>query len=71
MFDPGSYEYSQTTIEKKREILNKLLESGKITIQEIEKGYKHFYGKELSKKAYVSDSFDEGLKIISDKTDFK
>lgn len=66
LFDPGSYEYSQTTMEKKREILAKLLNSSQITIEEIESGYKNFYRNELANKAYVADSFEEGLKLIND-----
>lgn len=55
-----------TTIEKKKEILKKVLDSGKITLAEIEEGYKHFYTVELSGKEHVADSFKEELAIITD-----
>jgi hypothetical protein len=65
LFDPYSSEWNETTIEKKREILKKLLDSGKISIKEISSGYKDFYTNELSNKVYVVQSFEEGLEILN------
>ena len=50
LFDPNSSEWNKTTIEKKLEILNKMLKSDKITFQQLILGYKHFYTTETRKQ---------------------
>lgn len=64
LFDPNSSEWEHTTIEKKLEILKKILDSGQITFQQIIKEYKYFYSTELANKAHVLKSLDEGLMIL-------
>ena len=64
LFDPQSSEWNETTIEKKLEILKKLLESKKVTLEEIIRGYKNFFKNELVNKGYVVDSIEEGLAIL-------
>ena len=68
LFDPGSSEWDNTTIDKKIEILKKLLDSNKITLEEILRGYKHFYRNELSNKKHVIDSLTDGLAILLSNT---
>lgn len=64
IFDPNSSEWNETTIEKKLEILNKILKSDKITFQELILGYKHFYSIELENKKHVLNSLEDGLLIL-------
>ncbi len=64
LFDPQSSEWEDTTIERKLEILKKLLDSDKITLKEILRGYKHFYQHELAHKGHVIDSLEGGLAIL-------
>jgi len=61
LFDPNSSEWNDTTIDKKLEILRKLLDSGKISLDEIIIGYKHFYQTELTNKGHVVNSLQDGL----------
>ena len=64
VFDPNSSEWLNTTIEKKLEILKRLISSNRITLEEILNGYKHFYQHELANKGHVIDSLQEGLSIL-------
>jgi len=64
LFDPNSSEWDETTVEKKLEILKKLLASDKTTLDEILHGYKHFYQHELSNKGHVINSLQDGLAIL-------
>ncbi len=64
LFDPDSSEWSDTTIDKKLDILKKLLDSNKITLNEILGGYIHFYQKELANKGHVINSLTDGLAIL-------
>ncbi len=64
LFDPNSSEWNDTTIDKKLEILKKLLDSGKINLDEILIGYKHFYQAELANKGHVVNSLQDGLAIL-------
>ena len=64
LFDPNSSEWSDTTIEKKLEILKIILDSKKIDLPQLIYGYKTFYSKELSNKGHVLDSLEEGLSIL-------
>lgn len=64
LFDPSSSEWNDTTIDKKLEILKKLLDSGKISLEEILIGYKHFYQTELANKGHVVNSLQNGLAIL-------
>jgi hypothetical protein len=64
LFDPNSSEWDETTIDKKLEILKKILDSNKITLDEILNGYKHFYQHELANKGHVINSLQDGLAIL-------
>lgn len=64
VFDPGSTEWSETTITQKLAFLKKLLEADKLTLEEILDSYKHFYKYELANKAHVLDSLDDALAIL-------
>lgn len=64
LFDPNSSEWDETTIDKKLEVLKKLLDGNKITLDEILNGYKHFYQHELANKGHVINSLQDGLSIL-------
>ncbi len=64
LFDPNSSEWNDTTIEKKLEILNKILDSKKISLGKLILGYKHFYTKELTNKGHVIRSLEDGLIVL-------
>lgn len=64
VFDPNSSEWDETTIDKKLEILKKLLASNKATLDEILHSYRHFYQHELSNKGHVINSLQDGLSIL-------
>ena len=64
LFDPNSSEWNETTIEKKLEILKKILESNKITFEQLISAYKNFYKNELSNKEHVLNSLEGGILIL-------
>lgn len=66
-FDPASSEWQDTSIEKKIEILRKLVESGEPLEYWID-GYTHFYEEELSSKGYVVKTLPDALKILLNTT---
>ena len=66
-FDPLSSEWSETTIEKKVEIIKKIITSEKITLDRLIFGYKYYYKHELSNKGYVADSVENALIILLNK----
>ena len=68
LFDPSSSEWNDTTIEKKIEILKKILGSKKISLDILILGYKHFYAKELTNKSHVLNSLEDGLIILLQNT---
>jgi hypothetical protein len=68
LFDPNSSEWNDTTADKKLEILKKLLDSGKISLEEVLIGYRHFYQTELTNKGHVVNSLQDGLAILLQKS---
>ncbi len=64
LFDPNSSEWNETTIEKKLEILKKILVSNKITFEQLILGYKNFYKNELANKEHVLNSLESGILIL-------
>lgn len=64
LFDPGSTEWNETSIDKKLELLKKILDSGKITLPQIINGYSYFYNQESTGKRHVADALEEGLAIL-------
>lgn len=61
LFDQNSSEYNQTTMEKKLEILQTIIDN-KIDLVELIEDYKEFYLEE--NKIHVADVADEGLSIL-------
>lgn len=61
LFDPNSSEYSQTTMDKKLEILQ-TIKNNNIDLTELLNDYKEFYTEE--NKIHVIDVADEGLEIL-------
>ena len=64
VFDPQSYECNDTTIETKMEILKKILDSKKITLENLIFQYKSFYTTELTNKGHFIDSLENALIIL-------
>jgi len=64
LFDPNSSEWNETTIERKVEILKKILDSKKISLGSLISGYKSFYSNELTGKKHVLNSLEDGLIIL-------
>lgn len=64
VFDPYSEEWKETNIEEKMAILKKILNSKKISLNELVFQYKMFYTESLSNKKYVADSVEDGLIIL-------
>lgn len=61
LFDPYSSEYDETTMDKKVEILNTIIEN-KLNLNELILEYKEFYTEE--NKIHVVDVADEGLERL-------
>jgi hypothetical protein len=68
LFDPNSNEWNHTTVKKKLELLNEILDSEKITLQELILGYKKFYTYELANKEHVLNSLEDSLIILLQNT---
>jgi hypothetical protein len=64
LFDPNSSEWVETTIDQKIQLLKSILGSKKITLHQLLMEYKYFYTNELSGKAYVAKSIEDGLAIL-------
>jgi hypothetical protein len=64
LFDPNSSEWNETTIEEKQGILKRILESNKITFQQLILDYKKFYSTELANKEHVLNFLEDGLLIL-------
>jgi tyrosine-protein phosphatase YwqE len=64
IFDSKSYEWHETTVEEKLEILKKLIESRKISLEEITLGYKIFYQTEIANKRQVINTLQDALIIL-------
>ncbi len=64
IFDPLSYEWSETNINKKIEILQIILNSQKITLAQLIQGYKDYYTEELENKKHVISSIEDSLIFI-------
>jgi hypothetical protein len=61
LFDPYSSEYSETTMDRKLEIL-KTIRENYIDLNELLNDYKEFYTEE--NKIHVVDGADKGLEIL-------
>ncbi len=64
LFDPYSSEWDNTTIEQKLKILKTILDSKKISFEDLIASYKNFYKNELSNKVHVLTSLEDGLLIL-------
>ena len=67
LFDVNSSEWNETSVEKKNQILKKILESDKITFEQLILGYKNFYKNELVNKEHVLNSLEDSLLILLQK----
>ena len=64
LFDPGSSEWNDTTMDKKLELLKKILDSGKISFPSLIFAYTLYYKKESPGREYVADALPEGLALL-------
>jgi hypothetical protein len=64
LFDQNSYGWNNTKIEKKFEILKKILDSNKITFEQLLTRYKNFYKNLLTNKEHVLNSLESGVLIL-------
>lgn len=64
VFDKQSNEWNDTSIEQKAELLQKVLNTGKIGLRELVNQYRSYYQEELNNKSYVLTSIDESLKLV-------
>lgn len=65
IFDPFSTEWEQTSIDRKVEILRKILNSEKISFATLIASYKEYYTMEIENKKHVLDSLEDSLIIIN------
>jgi len=64
LFDQDAHEWSETTIEEKKDILNKILGSNKISFQQVITGYTNFYLFELENKGNAVNSLSKSIEIL-------
>ena len=64
VFDPHSNEWSETNIDEKKSILKKILESKKISLNELLRSYKLYYLYEPTYIKYVAESVEDSLNIL-------
>ena len=64
LFNPGSFEWDQTTLDEKIIILKRILDSNKISLNNLLAGYKFFYSVELKNNSHVLNSLEDGLIIL-------
>ncbi len=64
VFDIGSSEWKETSIEEKLEILRKIKQSGKISMENLILQYKIYYLMEVKNKSHVVESLEESLAIL-------
>ncbi len=61
IFDPFSSEWAETDMNKKIEILQIILNSRKISLEQLIEGYKDYYTEELENKRHVITSVEDSL----------
>ncbi len=64
VFDPFSSEWTETNMDKKVEILKKIVESGKTTVPDLIDDYCDYYTNELANKKHVVSSIEGALATI-------
>ena len=66
VFDPYSNEWSETNVDEKKSILKKILESKKITLNELIRSYKLYYLYEPTYIKNIAESVEDSLVILLD-----
>jgi len=61
VFDPYSNEWSETNVDEKKAILKKILESKKITLNELIRSYKLYHLYEPTYIKHVAESVEDSL----------
>ena len=64
IFDPSSNEWNRTTIDKKLDMLQRILNTKEISLSVLLYVYRNYYTEELSNKAYVVDAIPDALEIL-------
>lgn len=64
IFDPYSHEWGETNMDQKVRILQKIVDSGKISLSSLLLQIKIYYTTELANKRYAIDSIDEAFAEI-------
>ncbi len=64
LFDPGSFEWSETSMDEKLDLLKKILNADKISLPSLIFDYTLYYKKESNGRGYVADALPEGLAIL-------
>ena len=64
IFDPSSDEWNRTTIDKKLDMLQRILNTKEISLSVLLYVYRNYYTEELSNKAYVVDAIPDALEIL-------
>jgi len=64
VFDPYSNEWTETNIDEKKSILKKILESKKITLNELIRSYKLYHLYEPTYIKNVAESVEDSLIIL-------
>ncbi len=64
LFDPGSHEWTETTMDEKISILQKIIAYKHIPLGIIIQEYKKYYREEVANKEYVARDADMGVGIL-------
>lgn len=64
LFDHLSDEWNRTTLDQKVDMLQRILQSEKITLPVLLLQYRYYYEEELANKAYVVDAIEDSLEIL-------
>ena len=64
VFDPYSDEWSETNVDEKKAILKKILESKKITLNELIRSYKLYHLYEPTYIKHVAESVEDSLILL-------
>ena len=71
VFDPYSNEWTETNIDEKKSILKKILESKKITLNELIRSYKLYHLYEPTYIKHVAETVEDSLIILLEESILK